>query len=89
MVQEKLRSKRESLGLSRDKLARLAEITTQTIYRAETSGKITLQNYLKITETLEKYGRKSKTSTSANVRTNNSSDSNPLPVSDNQGETNE
>ncbi len=86
MVQEKIRTKRESLGLSRDKLAKLADITPQTIYRAETSGKITLQNYLKITETLEKYGRKSKNLTSNNIRTNNSSDSTHLSVSADQGE---
>ncbi len=75
MVQEKLRSKRESLGLSRDKLAKLADITPQTIYRAETSGKITLQNYLKITETLDKYGR---SNNARNANRNNVADSSSL-----------
>jgi len=75
MVQEKIKSKRLSLGLSRDKLAKLADITPQTIYRAETTGKITLQNYLKITETLDKYGR---SNSYRNSQRNNVTDSSSL-----------
>ena len=52
-VQKELRELRESKGLSREKLAQLCGITSQTIYRAEKSGKITLSNYLKITNTLK------------------------------------
>lgn len=52
-VQKELRELRESKGLSREKLAQLCGLTSQTIYRAEKSGKITLSNYLKITETLK------------------------------------
>lgn len=52
-VQKELRELRESKGLSREKLAQLCGTTSQTIYRAEKSGKITLSNYLKITNTLK------------------------------------
>lgn len=52
-VQKEIRELRESKGLSREKLAQLCGTTSQTIYRAEKSGKITLSNYLKITNTLK------------------------------------
>lgn len=54
-LKDALKQEREQLGLSRDKLSKLADINPQTIYRAETTGKITLENYLKITQTLEQY----------------------------------
>ena len=41
-VQKEIREQRESKGLSREKLAQLCGTTSQTIYRAEKSGKITL-----------------------------------------------
>lgn len=48
LIKEKLRAVRDSKGWSREYLARLADVTTQTIFRAETSGRINLQNYFKI-----------------------------------------
>lgn len=54
-LKDALKQEREQLGLSRDKLSKLADINPQTIYRAETTGKITLENYIKITQTLEQY----------------------------------
>lgn len=54
-LKDALKHEREQLGLSRDKLSKLADINPQTIYRAETTGKITLENYIKITQTLEQY----------------------------------
>ena len=52
-VQKEIREQRESKGLSREKLAQLCGTTSQTIYRAEKSGKITLSNYIKIINTLK------------------------------------
>lgn len=42
-------------GLSREKLAQLCGLTGQTIYRAEKTGKITLNNYEKIIKALHDY----------------------------------
>ena len=60
-TQEEIRTLRIARGLSQEKLAQLCGLTSQTIYRAEKTGKITLSNYLKITNTLK------------NVTTNHSS----------------
>ena len=80
MVQEKIKTWRLKHKLSRENLARLAGVTTQTVFRLETTGKINLQNYLKITETLEKYGkRKPSTNTAAIVNTDNNTDSSAVP----------
>lgn len=71
MVQEKIKSQRLKLGLSREKLAMLSGVTAQTVYRLETSGKINLVNYIKITETLEKHGKKRNHSGNANAGIDN------------------
>lgn len=47
---KKLRTER---GLSREKLAHMAGVTSMTIYRAETKGNITYNNYMKILNTLK------------------------------------
>ena len=47
---------RKEKGLSREKLASACGLTSQTIYRAEKNGKITLTNYNKILQTLKAYG---------------------------------
>ena len=52
-TQEEIRTLRLARGLSQEKLAQLCGLTSQTIYRAEKTGKITLSNYLKITNTLK------------------------------------
>lgn len=52
-TQEEIRTLRLAKGLSQEKLAQLCGLTSQTIYRAEKTGKITLSNYLKITNTLK------------------------------------
>jgi len=51
-IQEEIKELRTRRGLSREKLAKLANTTTMTVYRAEKTGRITLNNYLKITKTL-------------------------------------
>lgn len=77
MVQEKIKAQRLKHKLSRENLARLAGVTTQTVFRLETTGKITLQNYLKITETLEKYGKRKhhNNTPTADINTDISADS--------------
>lgn len=72
MIQEKIKSQRLKLGLSREKLAHAAGVTTQTVFRLETTGKINLVNYLKITETLEKYGKRKPATAIVNTSDNNS-----------------
>lgn len=52
IIKEELRALRDSKGLSRENLSKRANVTMQTIYRAETSGKINLVNYIKIINTL-------------------------------------
>jgi DNA-binding XRE family transcriptional regulator len=52
-TQQEIRTLRIARGLSQEKLAQLCGLTSQTIYRAEKTGKITLSNYLKITNTLK------------------------------------
>jgi DNA-binding XRE family transcriptional regulator len=52
-VQEEIKKLRSERGISREKLAQKCGLTAQTIYRAEKTGKITLSNYLKITNTLK------------------------------------
>lgn len=47
---------RKEKGLSRERLAAACGLTSQTIYRAEKNGKITLTNYNKILQTLKTYG---------------------------------
>ncbi len=44
-TQEEIRTLRLAKGLSQEKLAQLCGLTSQTIYRAEKTGKITLSNY--------------------------------------------
>lgn len=51
-MKEQIKALRTAKGLSREKLGNLCGLTGQTIYRAETSGKITLQNYQKIIKAL-------------------------------------
>ncbi len=64
LIKEKLRALRESKGLSRETLSKMANVTMQTIFRAETGGNINLNNYLKIIKTLENYGAHSNTGSS-------------------------
>jgi DNA-binding XRE family transcriptional regulator len=52
-VQEEIKKLRTERGISREKLAQKCGLTAQTIYRAEKTGKITLSNYFKITNTLK------------------------------------
>jgi transcriptional regulator with XRE-family HTH domain len=54
-MKEQLKSLRTVKGLSREKLANLCGLTSQTIFRAEKSGKITLNNYEKILNALNNY----------------------------------
>ena len=66
LIKEKLRALRESKGLSRETLSKMANVTMQTIFRAETGGNINLNNYLKIIKTLDNYGVQSNTGDSVN-----------------------
>jgi DNA-binding XRE family transcriptional regulator len=66
LIKDKLRALRESKGLSRETLSKMANVTMQTIFRAETGGNINLNNYLKIIKTLENYGVHSNTGDSVN-----------------------
>ena len=66
LIKEKLRALRESKGLSRETLSKMANVTMQTIFRAETGGNINLNNYLKIIKTLENYGVHSNTGNNVN-----------------------
>jgi transcriptional regulator with XRE-family HTH domain len=50
-----IKEQRLSKQLTREKLAQLSGITQQTIWRAETSGRITYQTYLKIQNALDNY----------------------------------
>lgn len=54
-MQEQIKNERQRKQLSREKLANLAGVTGGTIYRAETTGKITFTNYQKIIKALETY----------------------------------
>ena len=54
-MKEQIKALRTVKGLSREKLANLCGLTGQTIFRAETSGKITLNNYEKILKALNNY----------------------------------
>jgi transcriptional regulator with XRE-family HTH domain len=54
-MKEQIKALRTSKGLSREKLGNLCGLTGQTIYRAEKSGKITLNNYQKIIKALNDY----------------------------------
>lgn len=54
-MKEQIKSLRTVKGLSREKLANLCGLTGQTIFRAEKSGKITLNNYEKILKALNDY----------------------------------
>lgn len=54
-MQEQIKQERKRKRLSREKLASLSGVTGGTIYRAETTGKITLTNYHKILKALETY----------------------------------
>lgn len=51
-MKEQIKTMRTAKGLSREKLGNLCGLTGQTIYRAEKTGKITLQNYQKIIKAL-------------------------------------
>ena len=55
LIKEDLKKEREAKGLSRERLAALSGLTSQTIYRAETTGKITFDNYLRIINALKNY----------------------------------
>jgi DNA-binding XRE family transcriptional regulator len=55
IIKEELRALRDSKGVSRETLSKVANVTMQTIYRAETTGKINLVNYVKIINALENY----------------------------------
>ena len=50
-----IKEQRLSKSLTREKLAQLSGVTQQTIWRAETSGRITYQTYLKIQNALDNY----------------------------------
>lgn len=52
--QKKLSELRESIGISREKLAALAGCTGQTVWRAENDANITVKTYNKIYSTLIK-----------------------------------
>lgn len=52
LIKEELRALRDSKGLSRETLSKMADVTMQTIFRAETTGKINLVNYIKIINAL-------------------------------------
>lgn len=54
-MKELIKDLRTMKGLSREKLAQLCGLTGQTIYRAEKTGKITLNNYEKIIKALHDY----------------------------------
>lgn len=54
-MKEQIKALRAVKGLSREKLANLCGLTGQTIFRAEKSGKITLNNYQKILKALNDY----------------------------------
>jgi DNA-binding XRE family transcriptional regulator len=55
IIKEELRALRDSKGLSRETLSKMANVTMQTIFRAETTGKINLVNYIKIINSLENF----------------------------------
>lgn len=67
LIKEELKKQRESKGLSRERLAALSGLTSQTIYRAETTGKITFDNYLRILNALKSHV--STTSNNSNIST--------------------
>jgi len=50
-----IKEQRLSKQLTREKLAQLSGVTQQTIWRAETSGRITYQTYLKIQNALDNF----------------------------------
>ena len=52
LIKDELRALRDSKGLSRETLSKMADVTMQTIFRAETTGKINLVNYIKIINAL-------------------------------------
>lgn len=54
-MKDLIKELRTAKGLSREKLAQLCGLTGQTIYRAEKTGKITLNNYEKIINALKHY----------------------------------
>jgi len=54
-MHEQIKELRKKNGLSREKLANLVGVTGGTIYRAETTGKITFTNYQKIIKALQDY----------------------------------
>ena len=55
IIKEELRALRDRKGLSRETLSKMANVTMQTIFRAETTGKINLVNYIKIINSLENF----------------------------------
>jgi transcriptional regulator with XRE-family HTH domain len=54
-MQTQIKQERQRKRLSREKLANLAGVTGGTIYRAETTGKITFTNYQRIVKALQDY----------------------------------
>ena len=55
LIKDKLRSERNRLQISREKLAQLSNVTSMTLYRAETTGSINLLSYIKIFKALKDY----------------------------------
>lgn len=51
-ILDTLRKWREDRQISREKFAKMSDSTTMTIFRAETTGKINLINYIKIHKTV-------------------------------------
>lgn len=53
MEKKSIKDLRKEKNLSQEKLARLSGVTTATINRAEKTGKIRLETYLKIINALQ------------------------------------
>jgi len=66
LIKDKLRSERNRLQISREKLAQLSNVTSMTLYRAETTGSINLLSYIKIFKALKDYESNSGYSNSSN-----------------------
>lgn len=65
IIKQKLRDERNRLQISRERLAMLANVTSMTLYRAETTGSIALDSYMKIIKALKDYEANSGYSNSA------------------------
>lgn len=58
-ILDTLRKWREDRQISREKFAKMSDSTTMTIFRAETTGKINLINYIKIHKTVVAFDKAS------------------------------